>query len=192
MAIGSAIVTLVPSLVGATLWLRYRSYEYDEPIIWTVTTDQPTIFDGANYTGFDLYQVQFPAQEIGGISYNEVRTPSFQFSTDHEYDLLLIQSGLPLGEVTEINLPDELALGDPITGYARVKNVGSGSGILRCTLTTEWDGATYSAEQVLDPLQTLEATLPAGVVMPNQDAVITIRAEHLDSGVWIIDDVKTH
>lgn len=124
----------------------------------------------------------------GGFERAPERTYGFTTKT---WDINLVPAVL-IASVNEINLPDKLAAGDSITGYARIENIGDIRGTLRCLLITEWNGDIYSTEQVLDPGGILEATLPAGVVMPKQDAVTTVKAEHLEDGVWITDDVKTH
>lgn len=201
MATGSVTVTLIPPLVGATLVLRYRSYDYDEPIIWLVTRDGVlNFFSGAPFTAYDRYQVQFPAQIVGGVWYDEARTSTFGFSEAWKYDLPLAQRNGPLGKVTEINLPDKLVEGEAITGDAEITNIGDITVLFRCRLISEWSGKGYlSPETELIPGAILKATLPAGVVMPDLDAVTRVQAERyyglypfIDIDEWVIDDVRTH
>jgi len=198
MASGSVTVTLIPHLVGATLVLRYKSYDYDEPIIFVVTKDTPTVFSGVPFTAYDQYQVQFPAQIVDGIWYDEVRTSNFGFSVDREYDLLVPSKSGPLGDVSDINLPDTLVEGEAITGDATITNGGDIKATFRCRLITEWNGLVYlSVEAELAPGDTLKGTLPAGVIMPNSDAVTRVQAERnyilypfIDQ--WEVDDIKSH
>lgn len=96
-------------------------------------------------------------------------------------------------DVIEINLPDELTEGSYITGYYRIKNIGAINYRVKGILTTEWNGKQSKTEADLRPNDVLRVNLyEGGLVMPNQDAVITIDAQYLKDGVWITGDTKTH
>lgn len=103
---------------------------------------------------------------------------------------LLIHEGL--AKVDTFSLPAELYEGDPVIGYVDVVNIGLGVDLIMCRLVTEWNGASYETQATLNAGATLRANVPAGVVMPAQDAVITMRAFHDEDGVWILDDTVTH
>lgn len=90
MASGSATVILDPLLHGARVELMYRSYDYDEFLIFGHTVDGIFTFTGDPFTTYDVYQIRFPAQEFGGVQYNEARTPKFVgFSKVWRFTLLL-------------------------------------------------------------------------------------------------------
>ena len=99
-------------------------------------------------------------------------------------------------KVTEVNLPDELDEGELILGNVRVKNIGDIKDIIRCKITTGWDGALYQSSSLLDVdsskrIYFMEHT---GVVMPARDAMMTIVAQHYHTPTlsWRTDEVVTH
>lgn len=201
MADGWAKIWLDPHLINGTLEIWYQSYDNDLYVGkmfnpgWDGSADptDPYFMDGGPFAVADVYRIKFPKQEIGGVWYEATQLPyQFSFATHLEETIPITEAAGPSASVVEVNLPDQLYAGDSITGFARVENVGGVDGTLRCLIITEWDGAIYSAEQVLSPGQVLQANLPAGIVMPTQDALTTIKGEHLENGVWITDDVKTH
>ena len=96
-------------------------------------------------------------------------------------------------EIIEVTLPNELTAGSWITGTVRAKNAGSVEDDLKILITTEWDGKKYKGEGSVPVGWALRVTIPEGlIVMPDIDAVITIEAQHLENGVWITDDTRSH
>ena len=100
----------------------------------------------------------------------------------------------PKAVITVLELPDRLHAGEWITGRVVIRNDGDGGGTCRVTILTVWDEGVYGTkENYLNPGQELEATIPVGIIkMPDIDAVMEIRGEHLENSEWIIDDKKTH
>ena len=96
-------------------------------------------------------------------------------------------------EIIEVSLPSELVAGSWITGTVRAQNVGTVEDDLRILITTEWNGKQYQGNGSVPIDYALRVTISEGVVtMPDIDAVITIEAQHLENGVWITDDTKSH
>lgn len=94
--------------------------------------------------------------------------------------------------VYEVNLPSKLEAGSWITGSIKTQNIGEGDK-LRCLITTEWDGEQFAGEGDVPADYILTITISAGLItMPEIDAVITIEGQHLEAGVWVTDDTKTH
>jgi len=104
-----------------------------------------------------------------------------------------LSTGEGKAEITEISLPSELSEGVWITGYIIVTNIGGATADLKCIVTTEWDSKEYEATGTIHSGGILKPTISSGLIqMPNQDAVMTIRAYHYKDGEWILDDTKTH
>jgi len=103
----------------------------------------------------------------------------------------------PTGEgkasVYEVNLPSDLKAGSSITGTVKIQNIGAVEDDLRILITTEWDSKKYQASGSVPVNWVLTATIAEGVmVMPDIDAIMTIEAQHLEAGVWVTDDTRTH
>ncbi len=95
--------------------------------------------------------------------------------------------------ITNINLPDELQIGEWITGYIDVKNIGTIEDNLRILITTEWDNKQYQGSASVPVGYALRIDIPEGLItMPEVDAIITIEGQHLEDGSWVTDDLKTH
>ena len=157
--------------------------------------DDPYYLPGDPFPAGRVYTVKFPEQVVDGFLYEATELGfDFVIRKDHVYTIPIAVGGTPSAKTVEINLPDELDLGVNITGYIKIKNIGNIRGLIRCLITTEWNNTNYKTEQELDPSQILKSTLPAGVVMPTQDAIITIRAQHYNTslGEWETDEVVTH
>jgi len=103
---------------------------------------------------------------------------------------LLIHEGH--GRIFSFSLPDQLYEGDLITGHVDIQNDGLGPDLLMCRVVTEWNGAIYETQDNIASGAILRANIPAGVVMPAQDAIITMYAFHDEDGVWVQDDVASH
>jgi len=105
--------------------------------------------------------------------------------------------------IVAINLPDELAAGEWVTGEIIVRNDG-GADSLALIIETVWDGGIYGVNWggvVVQPGQEASATIPEGLIrMPNQDATIKIYGCHeqsggeftVDSKEYKIDQVESH
>ena len=100
----------------------------------------------------------------------------------------------PKTVITVLELPDRLHAGEWITGRIVIRNDGDGGGTCRVIILTVWDGSIYGTKEAyLNPGQELEAIISEGVIkMPETDAVMEIRAEHLKDSEWIVDDKRTH
>jgi len=196
-------IFLNPHLINARLEIWDQSYGGDLYIGklinpgWMGTGDpysEPYYMSGDPFPASRLYRIKFPRQQIDGVWYKYAQLPyTFTFQATVETTIPITPEPTnPVASIIELNLPSQLHTGEPITGYIRVQNIGDGIGDFRCLIITEWDGAIYSTEQSLNPGQVLEASIPTGIIMPNQDAIITIKGEHLEGEVWVTDDVKTH
>ncbi len=99
-----------------------------------------------------------------------------------------------LAQIVLVDLPDSLFEGEPVTGTVRIKNVGAIGDKLQVSITTEWDSKLYkaSADIPVGYTYTVNLTVATGIVMPAQDAVITIRAQHDQDGAWVTDDQASH
>jgi len=203
LADGWVKIFLNPHLINGRLEIWDQSYGGDLYIGklinpgWMGTGDpstEPYYMSGSPFPSSHIYRIKFPRQQIDGIWYKSTQLPyGFTFqSTIEETIPITPEPTNPVASIIELNLPSQLHVGEPITGSIKIQNVGDSVGDLRCLIITEWNGAIYSTEQSLNSGQILEATLPVGVVMPAQDAVITIKGEHLEGEVWVTDDVKTH
>jgi len=127
---------------------------------------------------------------------------SYFYASDREdsggaYAPKLILSTTPVGEgkasVYDISLPVELQVGDWITGTVRAQNVGTVEDELRILITTEWNGMKYQGNASVPVGYIIKVTIPSGLIaMPSQDAITTIEAQHLEDGVWVTDDTRTH
>lgn len=96
-------------------------------------------------------------------------------------------------EIIEMSLPDKLDVGSWITGVVRAKNIGSVEDDLRILLTTEWNNKQYQGNGSVPVGWALKVTISEGVItMPSIDAVVTVDAQHLEDGVWITDDTRSH
>ena len=96
-------------------------------------------------------------------------------------------------QVYTLDLPDELTAGTPIIGSIRIKNIGAVEDEIRCLMTTEWNGAQYQSSMLIPVGSALLVDVSsAGLIMPQIDAVIKIEGQHLEAGVWITDDIKSH
>ena len=101
----------------------------------------------------------------------------------------------PEASIIEINLPTELEAGAMVVGNVKIKNIGDAAGGIRAFVTTMWDNKDFvSGSGSLAPGATHQITLTAGsnIRMPNANAEIRIRAQHLEDGVWETDDTRTH
>lgn len=203
MAAGSCKVWLNPHIVDATVELWYRSYGADvrtgifiqpgwgggDPLA------EPYIYPGSPFTSYDLYTVKFPEQTVGGVRYQATELGyDFTFQGDTEYILDIT----PFAEegkasIIEVSLPDKLTKDSWITGYVRIKNIGTATARFRHFLTTEWNGKESKTEADLRSGDILRVNFyEGGLIMPSQDAAMTIRAQRWKDGVWITDDIKTH
>lgn len=203
MATGWAKIWLDPHLINARLEIWDQSYDWDDYIGKMVNPGwdhfqepelDPYYMVGSPFPASHLYRIKFPRQQIDGVWYEKTQLSylfTFQ-STIEDTIPITVEPVSLIASIVEVNLPDQLYTGDSITGFVRVKNIGDGSGPFRCLITTEWNEAEYATEQTLSPGQILEATLPAGIIMPAQEASTTIRGQHLEDEVWVTDDIKTH
>lgn len=97
------------------------------------------------------------------------------------------------GEITEINLPDQLGIGSNVLGSFKLKNIGTAEAEFRILISPQWYSTKYSASGVLPIGSTLTASLGSGqIIMPDHDAVIIIEAQRLYEGSWVVDDTKSH
>jgi len=97
------------------------------------------------------------------------------------------------GEITEINLPDELRFGSSISGSFILKNIGTAEAKFKIVIDPAWLPLKYSADGIVPVGATFTASLGTGLItMPNQDAIIKIEAQRLVGAEWIVDDTKSH
>lgn len=86
-------VYLQPPLDYARLELRDRSYDRDNLVEYTRTDNGVGYFSGDPYPDWYVYQVRFPPQTVGGVSYLEARTGMFTFqAAPLEYTLILTEA----------------------------------------------------------------------------------------------------
>ena len=194
----SVTITLDPPLDGVTIEMHYKEFGMDE--LYGFGYADNGVFTFRNYPVGTRLQLVFPAQRFGDVWYKEARTREFDwYNFDWGIGLKLTKGDGPLGSITEINLPDVLGEGSPITGSVVITNIGDITAPFRCRFITEWNGSEFLTEETeLIPGASLEATIPTGeVLMPNQDASIKMQAErhyvviaHTDQ--WEVDDLKSH
>ncbi len=72
-------VHLEPRLHGALLEFRYRSYGMDQFLYSKLSVVGRTAWPQGSFTNYDIFQVRFPPQTVGGVSYLEARTPTFMY-----------------------------------------------------------------------------------------------------------------
>lgn len=172
---------------------------------WSWYSDPEGNYDGATpvwietyreWNIWDLTEIEPGAHTYGASDPNCVGKSSFYYTLSAIRAKIDDWIGVPSegkAEIIEVSLPSELTEGSFITGHVKFKNVGTVFSRLKCLITTEWDGKKYSTIADLEPGEVHIAYIKEGtVVMPNQDAVITIEGQHLQFGEWITDDTKTH
>ena len=192
-------MTLNPplSLVTTEIWLLPYNLKVDSDK--TDAVGKVTFNPGASSYPVDL-QIRIPEnQNIGGVIYEGAGSSILTCYNEDVKNVTIVMtpkyptSYQPKAEIVELVLPDELNEGDSILGSIKIKNVGLAKGSLRILLTTEWNNNWYESIEVVPVGDTLTANLLEGrIVMPSQDAVMTIEAQHLEDGVWVTDDTKTH
>ncbi len=91
---GSVTVYLNPPLDGARLELRYRSYGLDELLFTFYSVDGVMYTPQGTLTNYDVFEVRFPAQTVGGVPYLEASTGGFTFYGDLEYTFNLVEEVL--------------------------------------------------------------------------------------------------
>lgn len=94
-----------------------------------------------------------------------------------------------VARILGMELPDQLSAGEQITGWIKLTNNG-GADRLRLELTTEWNGNVYEVIEDVLPGQGWNISL--SFIMPNQDAVMTFRAQHDENGTWVTDETASH
>lgn len=202
MATGWAKIWLDPHLINGRLEIWDQSYDRDLYIGkmlnpgWDGSEDptDPYFMSGGPFPAANTYRIKFPEQEINGVLYKATQLP-YQFSFTTHLEAIIPITGTVLvakASITKVSLPDKLEAGDPITGYVDITNIGSSTGRIRCLFITEWNGIPYATGGDLKVGETLRVTPPSLLVMPEVDAVIIMKGQHLEDGVWITDDVKTH
>ena len=192
-------MTLTPplNLVITELWWVTYNLKIDSDK--TDAVGKVTFKPGASSYPIVL-QVRIPEnQNINGVIYEGAGSPVFNCYDGTVKNTTIVMtpkyptSYQPKAEIVELVLPDELNERDSILGSIKIKNVGLAKGSLRILLTTEWDNNWYESIEVVPVGDTLTVNLLEGrIVMPSQDAVMTIEAQHLEDGVWVTDDTKTH
>ena len=190
-------VTVSPILKGLTVDL------YRMPYNSKVASDLTNSLGVANFapaaTSYPIIlQVRIPGgQIINGITYEGAQSSEYDCYDGTVLNLTLTVTPAVYegkAEIIEISLPAELTEGSYVEGFFRIKNVGTAVATIRSRLVTEWNGQQSLGPQYpLQPNEILRINLTAGgIVMPAQDAVITIYAQRLKDGVWVIDDTKSH
>ena len=99
-----------------------------------------------------------------------------------------------LARILQINLPTELSAGEPVLGSIVITNAGAVEDMLRILVTTEWNSKQYvgSASVPVGSTYKVNIASSAGIVMPAEDAKITIQAQHDEAGTWVTDETATH
>ena len=102
-------VHLEPRLHNALLEFRYRSYGLDEFVYSQYSVLGRTAWPQGSFTLYDLYDVRFPPQTVGGVSYLEARTQTFGYQSAPYVFTLELQEVEPVQVLT--------LLVDKTTGY---------------------------------------------------------------------------
>lgn len=98
-----------------------------------------------------------------------------------------------VAQVYAIELPSQLDSGAWIVGKVKIKNIGPAEDDLRALVTTEWNGKKYQGSAKVPVGIILTLSIASGLIMmPDVDAVVTVDGQHLEAGVWVTDDTKTH
>ena len=193
-------VTVLPAMTGRTVELWYYFFPDWFKFYSKLTDSYGNVKLTAAATSYPIdLKIIVPAQTMGGIEYKEQY--KVIYLNDGEVENLIFTM-VPVsppteegkGEIIEVSLPAELPEGSYVEGYFRIKNVGTATAKFRSRLVTEWNGKqSIGPETDLASNGVLRINLAAGgIVMPAQDAVITIYAQRLKDGVWVIDDTKSH
>ena len=96
-------------------------------------------------------------------------------------------------QISLIDLPSELEAGAFITGLIKIKNIGEATDDLRLLVIPEWTDVQYGRDAQVAVGGTLAVSIIEGLlVMPDKDAIIVMKGQHLEDGVWITDDEKSH
>jgi len=192
-------ITVNPAMLG---WLAELYYYY--PPDWIKFYEKTTDSSGkikftASASSYPVsFKVKVPAQTMGGVEYEGQEKTVSCYDGDVKYLTFNMEPVSPPPEegkasIIEVSLPNELTKDSWITGYVRIKNIGTATARFRHFLTTEWNGKESKTEADLRPGDVLRVNFyEGGLVMPSQDALMTIRAQRLKDGVWITDDTKTH
>jgi len=136
-------IYLQPALDGAFLELHDRSFGGDAIVDTTNTVDGVAFFDGSPYPDFYAYEVRFPPQTIGGVSYLEALTPWFNFADPREYTLTLQEAVVVDGHIVIVKYwidgmagwedlevyPTKAKVGDEIHVYVDWVNDGSAAAV---------------------------------------------------------------
>lgn len=99
-------VYLNPPLNGALLEFRYRSYGLDEFIYSKLSVNGETLWPQGAFTLYDLFEVRFPAQTVGGVSYLEASTGTFMYqNAPLVYTLVLQEAPVDIPTALTISAP---------------------------------------------------------------------------------------
>ncbi len=87
------VVYLEPPLNGARLEFRYRSYGMDQYLYSQLSVNGKTSWFQGSFTSYDLFEVRFPPQTVGGVPYLEARTGLFMYQAGPQVFVLNLQEG---------------------------------------------------------------------------------------------------
>ncbi len=138
--IGSGVeVHLEPRLHNALLEFRFRSFGLDEFLYSQLSVLGRTAWPQGSFTVFDIFQVRFPPQTVGGVAYLEARTPTFMYQTAPHIFTLFLQGADVTTSIT-ISAPSSVLEATPFTVSGRLTRADTGEGMANQPVMLDLDG----------------------------------------------------